>query len=172
MGFDPRSARIVVPLDGSGFSETAVGVAAEFAGPESELFLVRVAPKSEGPVRDEKGEIISYLDEVEADVRRELTNYLQGIVGQLATRAPGLKVQTLVRIGDPAQGIISSVLATGADLVVMATHGRTGLPRAVIGSVAGEVLRTSSTPLLLVRPPTPSRAVNTEPEPYVPLVTF
>jgi nucleotide-binding universal stress UspA family protein len=57
-----------------------------------------------------------------------------------------------VRLGDPASGIAMAALDTHADLIVMATHGRTGVQRAVLGSVAGTVLRTACTPVVLVRP--------------------
>jgi nucleotide-binding universal stress UspA family protein len=49
-------------------------------------------------------------------------------------------------------GITRAAAEHGADLIVMATHGRTGLHRAIVGSVAGTVLRTGSTPVLLVHP--------------------
>jgi nucleotide-binding universal stress UspA family protein len=55
-------------------------------------------------------------------------------------------------LGDPAQVIADATHRQHADLVVMSTHGRAGLSRAVFGSVAGSVLRRAVAPLLLVRP--------------------
>jgi len=57
-----------------------------------------------------------------------------------------------VRLGVPAFAIDLTVAMTGAALVVMATHGRTGLRRSIMGSVAGQVLERGSVPLVLVRP--------------------
>jgi nucleotide-binding universal stress UspA family protein len=62
-----------------------------------------------------------------------------------------IKVTTDVRFGDPRAGITLAAVERG-ELIVMATHGRTGMRRALVGSVAGEVLRTGSTPVLLVHP--------------------
>jgi nucleotide-binding universal stress UspA family protein len=63
-----------------------------------------------------------------------------------------LRVALDVRLGDPVPGIAMAEIACRADLVVMATHGRTGLRRAVLGSVAGAVLASGSVPVLLVSP--------------------
>ena len=65
---------------------------------------------------------------------------------------PDLRVTLDVRIGDPAPGIAMAEIACAADMVVMATHGRTGIRRAVLGSVAGAVLTSGSVPVLLVSP--------------------
>ncbi len=56
-----------------------------------------------------------------------------------------------VRVGWPPQGILAEIEEGGHDLVVMATHGRTGLSRAVAGSVAERVLRRSPVPVLTIR---------------------
>ena len=63
-----------------------------------------------------------------------------------------MRVTCDVRIGDPVEGIVIAEADRAIDLVVMATHGRTGLGRALMGSVAGAVLRTGHTPVLLVPP--------------------
>jgi nucleotide-binding universal stress UspA family protein len=57
-----------------------------------------------------------------------------------------------VRLGEPARGIIMTATDRAADLVVMASHGRTGISRAVFGSVTGAVLRDGSTPVLVIHP--------------------
>jgi nucleotide-binding universal stress UspA family protein len=58
-----------------------------------------------------------------------------------------------VRYGDPAAEITAAAAEYAAAAVIMATHGRTGLARSVLGSVAGGVLHRGSTPLLLLHPP-------------------
>jgi nucleotide-binding universal stress UspA family protein len=57
----------------------------------------------------------------------------------------------LLKTGDPAGTIISTAEEVGADLLVMATHGRTGVPRFFLGSVAERVVRESSCPVLTIR---------------------
>jgi len=74
-------------------------------------------------------------------------------VAQMATHLPaGLKPEIVVEIGDPAEVILASVLQRQADVVVMATHGRTGLARIVMGSVTDRIVRGSHAPVLTVLP--------------------
>ncbi|MBI3328717.1 MAG: universal stress protein [Nitrospinae bacterium] len=63
----------------------------------------------------------------------------------------GFKVEANVRYGEPVEGILDHVTSHHIDLIAMATHGRTGLKRLVLGSVAEQVLRRTSVPVLLVR---------------------
>jgi nucleotide-binding universal stress UspA family protein len=63
----------------------------------------------------------------------------------------GLTADVEVRLGHPASEIVTAAGRTAA-AIVMATHGRTGLPRTVLGSVAGEVVRHSPTAVIVVRP--------------------
>jgi nucleotide-binding universal stress UspA family protein len=65
-------------------------------------------------------------------------------------------VECRVEEGDAAAGIVGAARATGCDLIVMGTHGRTGLERVVIGSVAENVLRTAPCPVMTVKTPRPS----------------
>ena len=72
-----------------------------------------------------------------------------------ATRASshqGLQVETCVRRGKPGTEIIVAAAEHHADLVIMTTHGRSGLARAFLGSVAQRVVATSPVPVLLLRP--------------------
>jgi nucleotide-binding universal stress UspA family protein len=131
--FDPRSARIMVPLDGSAFAEAALPVALEVLGAAGELVMLRV---------------------VAPDAVLDASHYLQGVVNRLKRGDLDLHVTCDVRTGDAADGIAAAQIDRGVDLVVMATHGRSGLGRAVLGSVAGAVLRTGNVPVLLVRPAT------------------
>lgn len=64
----------------------------------------------------------------------------------------GYSVSTLVRFGDPAEEIVDVADQQDVDLVAMATHGRSGLRRLIMGSVAERVLQNVSKPVLLVRP--------------------
>jgi nucleotide-binding universal stress UspA family protein len=69
--------------------------------------------------------------------------------------APGVQVECRVEEGDVATGIVSAARATACDLIVMGTHGRTGLGRLLMGSVAESVLRTAPCPVVTVKAPFP-----------------
>ena len=75
---------------------------------------------------------------------------LEGIAAEL--RAQGPRVDTAVYRGVPAAEIVAAAVRLGADLVAMATHGRGGLERAFLGSVAQEVLATSPVPVMVLPP--------------------
>jgi nucleotide-binding universal stress UspA family protein len=150
--FDSASARILVPLDGSALALAALPVALEIVGPTGELVLCSVAPAPDHVERDESGQVRAYLDQQEGAVRREALDYLRAVEAQVKQQRPDLQVSLDVRIGDPAPGIAMAEIALAVDLVVMATHGRTGIRRAVLGSVAGAVLTAGSVPVLLVSP--------------------
>ncbi len=162
--FDPARARVIVPLDGSPFAKAALPTAVELVGSTGELVLVTVVEPPDEVVRDEVGRIRVYLDQQEEALTRDARDYLHAIAAQLADRNPGLHVSVDVRMGEPAAGVIMAAADRAADLVVMASHGRTGIPRAVFGSVTGAVLHDGFTPVLVVHPgiPAPPPAV---PEP-------
>ena len=65
----------------------------------------------------------------------------------------GVRMQAVIKQGDPWRSIDEAIAEHGIDLVVMSTHGRKGLPRALLGSVAEKVVRTASCPVLTVRGP-------------------
>ena len=65
----------------------------------------------------------------------------------------GVSAQTFIRVGNPVDEITTFVKDNGVDLVVMGTHGRTGLQHLLLGSVAERVVRSSSAPVLTIRSP-------------------
>jgi nucleotide-binding universal stress UspA family protein len=84
-------------------------------------------------------------------VRADAAASLERIAADL--RARGLIVDTAVVMqSQTAAGILEHSVERGADLIAMATHGRTGWPRIMLGSVADKVLRGSNVPLLLLPP--------------------
>ena len=78
----------------------------------------------------------------------EATNAMGDLANRLDRRA---QVTTEIRTGTVQEGITSAVVAYGGDLVVMATHGRTGVPHLLFGSVAEQVIRTATCPVLVMR---------------------
>ena len=88
---------------------------------------------------------------VESEEAREDTKYLEGLTQSL--RNEGFAVEAMLGFGDPGREIVRLAGEHGCDLIAMSTHGRTGVGRWFLGSVAEKVLRASSTPLLLLRAP-------------------
>jgi nucleotide-binding universal stress UspA family protein len=136
--------RILVPLDGSALAESALASAMDLARPSgATLLLVRAA----------EAHVLPGVDRVEAqvDVVREAETYLGRVADGL--RRDGLRVEPSVWYGPAAAGIVEAARLRGADLIVMTTHGRSGLGRLILGSVAESVLRGTTTPILLLRAP-------------------
>ncbi len=130
--------RILVPLDGSRLSEAIVPAAEALARDyEGELLLVR-ALSLEG------------LAEAEAAAREEAEQYLSGMAGGVRARG-GAAVRWRLWYGEPDQVIANAAAREGVDLIAMSTHGRGGLSRLVLGSVAESVVRKAPVPVLLVR---------------------
>lgn len=144
--------RILVPLDGSELAERALLCAKELAVQlGASLTLLRVVNSLElAAAQPFSGYLPAEVyDAAFEDARRAAREYLETIGNRLA--AEGLKVDWVMRTGDPAGEIVEHGLEGHADLVVMSTHGRSGLGRWVYGSVADRVLRGGTIPVLLVR---------------------
>ncbi|MBI1847942.1 MAG: universal stress protein [Candidatus Rokubacteria bacterium] len=79
--------------------------------------------------------------------------YAKSRLAALAARArkAGVRVQTMLCEGAAAEQIVKAARSTRADLIVMGTHGRTGLAKVVLGSVAGRVIATARCPVMTVR---------------------
>jgi nucleotide-binding universal stress UspA family protein len=137
--------RILVPLDGSELAELALAPAALLARRfHAQLWLVHVlapVPLAAGASVRLAGTAVDQAQDYLQDVQRRL-------------EADGLAVRAIVRWGDPAGEILATAQEGHADLIAMATHGRGGLGRWMIGSVADRVVRTATIPVLVV----PARA--------------
>ncbi len=158
---DPRPAgefapatyeRIVVPLDGSDLAEQALPHALTLARALTiPLHLVRVVDTSTisfiGPGMAIEQASFAALLEAIASEEHDAADYLAAVSQRLASS--GVVISTKVR-GGP---VVDEVLATlrPGDLLVMTTHGRTGLARWFLGSVAEAVIRRATTPVLLIR---------------------
>ena len=150
--------RIAVPLDGSVFAEGALPIAAELARRErATLELVHARPPHlrapNAPAFDTR-----FDDEME-QLDRERVTSLASVLGRRAR----LAVEARFTTGVPADAVRSRIIEAGVDLVVMASHRRSGFGRAWFGSVADALVRQSPAPLLLVPPrtiasPAPSAA--------------
>jgi nucleotide-binding universal stress UspA family protein len=151
--------RILVPLDGSSLAEGILEHATRLALlAEGELVLLAVvllrAPVAWVP---DPALAAALPEEDVVGERKRAQEYLEGVAVRLA--ATGVGVRTRVEIGAAVTPAILDVArAEQADAVALATHGRSGLVRLALGSVADKVVRASRTPVLLFRPaPFPSR---------------
>jgi nucleotide-binding universal stress UspA family protein len=141
---------LVVPLDGSDFAETAVPVAAGLARVlAARLILVAVIPAAGHLTASEMG-FAAYVGGDHERLVADTQSYLADVAQRIP--APTANVARTVRFGEPATEIARLARESAAAAVVMATHGRTGLVRTIMGSVAGGVLHQSTSPVLLVRP--------------------
>jgi nucleotide-binding universal stress UspA family protein len=141
--------RIVVGLDGSAVSENALQQGAELArGLNLPLHLVRVADLTKVPWgSNEASEAYAELSNEITREKEASARYLETIVQPL--RDEGLTVTSEVRSGTAARELVAAV--TPQDLLVVASHGRHGLERLLLGSVAEEVARKAPGPVLIVR---------------------
>ncbi len=144
---------VVVLLDGSELAEGVLPHVAEAIRDRgSQVHLLSVSPLARGVAPAAVAVHSSSDDEPEerSRVQRELIEYLRVVARRLEPVAAD--VWLAVRYGHPADEILAFVADVGADLIVMSTHGRSGIGRWVFGSVADRVLRGAKCPVLLVRP--------------------
>lgn len=140
--------RILIPLDGSAVAEKVLAPAIRIARAlDAELVLFQVLTIFSS--LSLMGEWYLPVESI-VDITREDTQaYLARIASKLEVR--GIKVSTDIKIGGVANAILQYAEANQIDLIAMCTHGRTGLARWALGSVADRVLRAGRIPLLLVR---------------------
>jgi nucleotide-binding universal stress UspA family protein len=89
--------------------------------------------------------------EMIAQIERASSTALEGVVSRAGRRSPAVKVKTELRHGTAWREIDQAAQDLKVDLIVLGTHGRRGLARALLGSVAEKVVRTSACPVLTVR---------------------
>jgi nucleotide-binding universal stress UspA family protein len=167
-------SKILVPLDGSELAEAVLPYVEEichrcerveivlfqvvpppggrpgafFRGPSDDLATTRL-PESQADAETAQHPI--YRDQVLAAARAEVEAALARAAQRLCEN--GLPVRIEMAFGRPAEEIIDFAEREGMDLIVMSTHGRSGLSRWILGSVADKVLHGTHLPILLVRPP-------------------
>lgn len=142
---------ILVPLDGSPFSESALPHASALADKfDCKITLVEVfeTPYVYQAVMDKDEGV---LNDIHQAAIRQTSDYLEGVKSRLI--AEGLSVDYVFIEGDDIPALIlETIEESGADLIVMSTHGRTGLGRWRFGSVAQRIARHSPVPVVLIHP--------------------
>jgi nucleotide-binding universal stress UspA family protein len=164
--------KILATFDGSRFSESILPQLETLCAlPSTEVVLVSVAEMPHGQLRDDAslkparpaiaGVTRTIVEPPEAEYaetkeqaverrRAELNDYLHGIAGRLPRGVP-YRLSALFG-DDAAAAIIKLAIAEKPDMVVMATHGHTGITHLLFGHVAEQVVRSSVAPVLLVHP--------------------
>jgi nucleotide-binding universal stress UspA family protein len=141
--------KILVPLDGSELSQAALPAAEDIAEPfgASIILFHAVTP----PVTAFPGAELAHMDQhVWEAVLNDARDYLRKIAGDISAR--GRSAQEIVTIASSVDGILEATTSQSAGLIAISTHGRSGVGRWIMGSVADGVIRRSPVPVLVVRP--------------------
>ena len=150
--------RMLVPTDDSPLSDRAVPIAEVVAAAQNaEVSLLQVIPPPVWAAMgdDGSGSIVSnspelyqqVLDAEDEEARRNLARLTQ----RLESFTPPIRTRTALFNGSPAAALLDYEREWQPDLVVMASHGRTGLARFALGSIADRLVREGTAPVLLVR---------------------
>jgi nucleotide-binding universal stress UspA family protein len=141
-----RLKKILVPIDFSGCAKKALQYAIPLAQEhEAAITLLYVVPTNYGLGEYGGIDYASLEGEMRASGEKQLAKL---VVDEVRGEVPA---DTLLRAGSPAAEIIEVAKSLGADLIVISTHGRTGLKHVLLGSIAEHVVRHAPCPVLVVR---------------------
>ena len=141
--------RILCPVDFSDFSNAANQYASMLAASNGATIVYLHVALPEVPYGT-----YAYVD-MDYDQARD-----QEQLEKIKPTADGIETQYVVEFGPPADRIVEYALENDIDLIVMGTHGRTGLKRAILGSVAEQVVRKADCPVLALKTPNPVPQTN------------
>jgi nucleotide-binding universal stress UspA family protein len=144
--------KILAPLDGSPLAECTIEHVKEIARgcrvPEVVfLFVVDVARNAYWAAELPNADLLNRAEEAQ---KAGAETYLAKVV--TAVKKDGLEAKAVVIEGTPADAIIDYAQKNAVDLIVMSTHGRSGVSRFAMGSVTDKVIRTAAAPVLVVTP--------------------
>ena len=138
---------ILVPTDFSEYADCALDYAIELAKTLQArltfLHVIHLTPMAMGEIG--ASGLVSYLEEIETDAQQRMEILLNRI------HQEGLEGDTSIVQGVPFQSIVDMARNEDIDMIVMGTHGRTGLTHALMGSVAERVVRLAPCPVLVTR---------------------
>lgn len=140
--------KILVPLDGSPLAEAVLPHAEALAKSEhAEIIILRVpnAPVSEFLSRDPM-----IAEMIHADMEKESEEYIHNKVAALEKE--NIKVTGITKDGPVPDTILNVADETHADIIAMSTHGRTGISRWLMGSVADKIIHHAHIPVMLIHP--------------------
>lgn len=142
---------ILVPLDGSQLAEQVLPHVKAIAAMEHgvKVTLLRAVPPVY-PVTVEYSGLLSVLNDALPEAEREAREYLNGVASRL--QAAEIQVTTEISVMPAAEAIIDYAEQHMVDLIIIATHGRSGISRWVFGSVTQKVVQVVPVPVLVIRP--------------------
>jgi nucleotide-binding universal stress UspA family protein len=146
-------SQILVPIDGSALSETILAPASELASlAGAELMLVEVIQPLAAPLERQRTAPVQFDVELTSVRRKEAADYLQDLAEECLKA--GVKAAYAAPLGgNVADTILGLAESPTVGLIAIATHGRGGIKRLAIGSVADKLVRTAPRPVLVYRPP-------------------
>ncbi len=150
----PTFAKILAPTDFSDDSKNALAYAIELAQKFGSEIIVEHVDQPLSPVMIgdlSPGLDMSTVNRIAEEQRLMALKELDQEIARL--REAGIKARSLMRVGAPFLEIVNAAQSEGVDLIVMGTHGRTGLAHVLMGSVAGRVVNKAHCPVLTVRHP-------------------
>ena len=134
--------KVVVPVDLSEFSYSAVRIAKNFVHHNSNLYVIHVVRELNPNITE------GFVGKECADERPEVCR--QNLTNRLINEYPGIQIH--VETGDPGESIAHFANSIRADLIVMTSHGRRGMKEHFLGSVAERVLRMAHCSVLTIKP--------------------
>ena len=138
---------ILVPTDFSEYADYALDYAIEiakaFTAHLTFLHVIHLTPLAMGDIG--VSGLVPYLEEIETDAQQRMQTLLNRV------HQEGLQGETAIVQGVPFQAIVDMAESQHIDLIVMGTHGRTGLTHVLMGSVAERVVRMAPCPVLVTR---------------------
>ena len=147
--------RLLVSLDGSGMAEAALPAAVVLArGFSAEILLIMVVP-TVATITDDRAAAARLMPTAGAALldaeAAQAATYLEGVKTRLARE--GIAVSAVVKRGEPVRVLLDRLARPDTDLIVMATHGRSGVSAVWAGSVASRIVAQAARPVLLIRIP-------------------
>jgi nucleotide-binding universal stress UspA family protein len=147
---EPEIKKVLVPVDFSDYSKSSLRYAVNFAKHfNAELFLVYVVEPMVYPPDFSMGQIA--IPSVDVEMDKRAVEELNNLAGKEIPSE--LKSKVIVKTGKPFVEIIETASAEDIDLIIIATHGHTGIEHVLFGSTAEKVVRKAPCPVLTLREP-------------------
>jgi nucleotide-binding universal stress UspA family protein len=146
-------SKILVPLDGSELAECVFPHLEALVGgcQVKEVLVIRVVEPFRQPSASEYAMRPEEIARIDTQARAEAQSYLKQVEGKIKLKGAGIRTEMIM--GSPAEALANYATKNQIDLIVIATHGRSGVSRWVWGSVADRILRSACVPVLMVRAP-------------------
>jgi nucleotide-binding universal stress UspA family protein len=144
--------KVLVPLDGSSLAEQAIEYALRVVSTGGKLTLLMVLHNPDFPVYDfypMTTAVMQNYDKAVNEAVPRAKEYLNQLAEGIQTKHQ-VAVSVVVEAGEPAEVIVETAEKSGAEAIVMSTHGRSGINRWLFGSITSKVLASSATPIFVV----------------------